>query len=76
MEWAPHNICVNSLSPGYNPDLHGRAAVREIPQAARGVGKVEYVGKVVEGQGVFVLSEAGGFMTGFDLRVDGGHVAW
>lgn len=28
------------------------------------------------GAGVFLLSEASSFMTGADMRIDGGHAAW
>lgn len=72
--------------PGLHLHLHGRGAIPEIPRAARGVGGAEYAGEIVEGEGVsggggfllllffFGLSEVSGFITGGDLRIDGGHV--
>ena len=74
------SIRVNSLSPGY---VH--TAMSEESMTRPGTGDVwlqdsmlgrfswpeEYRGPVL-----FLLSEASGFMTGTDLRVDGGHCAW
>ncbi|KAI9820046.1 MAG: hypothetical protein M1826_001036 [Phylliscum demangeonii] len=78
VEWAAHGIRVNCLSPGYmvtaltqtildaNPGL-GEDWARLTPQ--RRLGRPEFlIGPVT-----FLLSEASAFVTGVDLRVDGGY---
>lgn len=77
LELARHNIRVNALAPGYiltdlNRDYllseHGQAMIRNIPQ--RRVGdKAELAGPLL-----LLASDAGSFMTGSVLTVDGGHL--
>ncbi|KAI9694380.1 MAG: hypothetical protein M1820_008980 [Bogoriella megaspora] len=78
VEWAHAGIRVNVISPGYmltaltkkildeNPDLH-RKWVSLIPQGKMGRPE-DLMGAVT-----FLLSDAAEYITGADLRVDGGY---
>ncbi|KAL2122120.1 hypothetical protein VTJ04DRAFT_2575 [Mycothermus thermophilus] len=78
VEWAEAGIRVNCISPGYmltalteniltnNPDLK-REWTSRIPQGRMGAPS-DLAGPVV-----FLLSDASGYVTGADLRVDGGY---
>lgn len=78
VEWAPHNIRVNSISPGYmltaltqkileeQPELN-RRWTSLIPQGKMGVPE-DLMGAVT-----FLLSDASNYVTGVELRVDGGY---
>jgi NAD(P)-dependent dehydrogenase (short-subunit alcohol dehydrogenase family) len=76
MEWARHDIRVNAICPGYietemNSDFWktpaGLRLIERIPQ--RRIGKPEHL----DGALLLLSSEAGSFMTGSVLTVDGGH---
>ena len=76
MEWARHNIRVNAICPGYietemNSDFWktpgGQRLIDRIPQ--RRIGKPEHL----DGALLLLASEAGSFMTGSVITVDGGH---
>lgn len=79
LEAAAHGITVNSISPGTFPTLMnepilGDPAIREkflakIPLAR--LGRLEEVAAAVE----FLCSDAGAFVTGTDIRIDGGWSA-
>jgi NAD(P)-dependent dehydrogenase (short-subunit alcohol dehydrogenase family) len=77
LEWARHNIRVNALAPGYiETDLNdafftsdaGKALIRRIPQRR--------LGEAWELDGALLLlaSDAGSYMTGSVVEVDGGHL--
>ncbi len=77
LEWARHDIRVNSLAPGYivtdmNRDyLQSEAAapmIKAIPQ--RRVGEP----KDLDGALLLLASDASAFMTGSTVVVDGGHM--
>jgi NAD(P)-dependent dehydrogenase (short-subunit alcohol dehydrogenase family) len=80
MEWVQHNICVNSISPGYiitpmtqfvqdNPDIlaHENMTTPMHRQAT----PEEMVGGVL-----YLVSNSASFTTGCDLIMDGGHTVW
>jgi len=76
LEWAEHGIRVNAVAPGYfetdiNRDfLHseaGQKLARRIPMARTG----EY--RELTGPMMLLLSEAGTYITGSTLSVDGGY---
>lgn len=76
MEWARHDIRVNAICPGYietemNSDFWktpaGQRLIDRIPQ--RRIGKPEHL----DGALLLLASDAGSFMTGSVLTVDGGH---
>ena len=76
MEWARHRIRVNAICPGYietemNSDFWktpgGQRLIDRIPQ--RRIGQPEHL----DGALLLLASEAGSFMTGSVITVDGGH---
>jgi NAD(P)-dependent dehydrogenase (short-subunit alcohol dehydrogenase family) len=84
-EWAPNHVRVNSLTPGFfpgeqnrrllfnedgTPTPRGQVILSHTPMARFGIPS-ELVGAAV-----FLASEkASGFVTGIDLRVDGGFLS-
>ena len=77
LEWARHGIRVNALCPGYiETDLNrdffateaGQALIRRIPQRRLG-----QAGDL-DGALLLLVSDAGRYITGADLVVDGGHL--
>ena len=77
LEWARHDIRVNALCPGYietpiNADFFrtpaGEALIKRIPQRRLGQPRD------LDGPLLLLASDAGGFMTGAALAVDGGHL--
>ena len=77
LEWAGHGIRVNALCPGYfETDINsgflasraGQAMVARIPQ--RRVGQFDDL----DGALLLLASDAGRYMTGTELVVDGGHM--
>ncbi|WP_173933972.1 glucose 1-dehydrogenase [Chelativorans sp. Marseille-P2723] len=77
LEWARYDIRVNALCPGYiETDLNrgffetdaGKALVKRIPQ--RRLGQAEDL----DGALLLLASDAGRYITGATLAVDGGHL--
>jgi len=77
LEWARYGIRVNALAPGYfatelNDDFfeseHGKALVKRVPQRRLG-----QLGEL-DGPLLLLVSNAGSFMTGSVVVVDGGHL--
>jgi NAD(P)-dependent dehydrogenase (short-subunit alcohol dehydrogenase family) len=77
LEWARHGIRVNALCPGYiETDINreffasapGQALIARIPQ--RRLGRMSDL----DGALLLLASEAGAFMTGTEIVVDGGHL--
>jgi NAD(P)-dependent dehydrogenase (short-subunit alcohol dehydrogenase family) len=77
LEWARYRIRVNALAPGYietdlNDDFFssdaGKALIRRIPQ--RRLGET----KELDGPLLLLASDAGSYMTGSVVAVDGGHL--
>ena len=76
VEWAPHNIRVNAVAPGFieTPELQMGLEVMpqlkslfdRVPLKRAGTAR-EYAGAVI-----FLASEAGGYATGTTVIVDGG----
>jgi NAD(P)-dependent dehydrogenase (short-subunit alcohol dehydrogenase family) len=79
LEWAPYNITVNALAPGYmytertsrvfdNPDMSG-SFIGRIPLGR--VGRPDELGPLV----IYLASDASQFMTGSVIVIDGGQTA-
>jgi NAD(P)-dependent dehydrogenase (short-subunit alcohol dehydrogenase family) len=77
LEWARHGIRVNALCPGYvETDLNreffageaGQSLIRRIPQ--RRLGQASDL----DGPLLLLASDAGAYMTGSVVAVDGGHL--
>lgn len=77
LEWARHGIRVNALCPGYvetplNVDFFrteaGQSLVRRIPQRRLGTPSD------LDGPLLLLASDAGAYMTGSVIAVDGGHL--
>jgi NAD(P)-dependent dehydrogenase (short-subunit alcohol dehydrogenase family) len=77
LEWARYRIRVNALAPGYietelNDEFFssdaGKALIRRIPQRRLGEAKE------LDGPLLLLASDAGSYMTGSVVAVDGGHL--
>ena len=77
LDWARYGIRVNAIAPGYfktdiNEDFWdtepGKAMINRIPQ--RRLGELENL----DGPLLLLASDAGAYMTGTTITVDGGHL--
>lgn len=77
LEWARHGIRVNALAPGYiETELNdaffssdvGKALIRRVPQRRLGEARE------LDGPLLLLASDAGSYMTGIIVAVDGGHL--
>ncbi|TGR23194.1 SDR family NAD(P)-dependent oxidoreductase [Mesorhizobium sp. M8A.F.Ca.ET.197.01.1.1] len=81
VEFGPHNVRVNSVSPGSIATPMYEQTVAEIgEQLGRAWVKMHPIGRIgksaeVAEAMVYLASDAAGFTTGMDLRVDGGAAA-
>ncbi|KAI1425121.1 hypothetical protein F5Y12DRAFT_393410 [Xylaria sp. FL1777] len=81
MEWGTKGIRVNTLSPGYIVTEMVQKLFTEFPERETEWPKQNMLNALSKpedyrGAAVFLLSDASRFMTGADLRIDGGHAAW
>lgn len=77
LELARHNIRVNALAPGYfSTELNDEFLAGEAGQRLLSRTPMRRAGRLAELDGPLLLlaSDAGSFMTGSVLTVDGGHV--
>ena len=81
VEFGPHNIRVNSISPGtINTPMNEKVIADLGEHVARAWVKMHPIGRIgdpaeVAEAAVYLASDAAGFTTGIDLRVDGGLTA-
>jgi NAD(P)-dependent dehydrogenase (short-subunit alcohol dehydrogenase family) len=81
VEFGPHNIRFNSISPGTINTPMNEQVIRELgDHVARAWVKMHPIGRIgkpeeVAEAAVYLASDAAGFTTGTDLRVDGGLTA-
>lgn len=81
VEWAPHNITVNAIAPGYyatkpnlrwfdsNPDVY-RKVIEMIPLGR--LGNIRELSALV----VALASDMSNYMTGSVIVIDGGYTIW
>ncbi len=75
LEWAPHGIRVNSISPGYmktEMTLETMTPLFPTWESLTPIGRLG-VPEDLRGAIIFLASEASGYMIGHDLVVDGGY---
>lgn len=78
VEWAPSNIRVNVISPGYMATALTRVILDRDPVLKETWTSLTPMGRIGEpedlkGAVVYLASEASAFTTGIDLTVDGGY---
>ncbi|MGQ9730656.1 MAG: SDR family oxidoreductase [Candidatus Zipacnadales bacterium] len=76
-EWAPYNVRVNSLSPGYT----ATEMTMTVPEYHEGWHKLIPMGRMARpdelvGAVIYLASEASTYTTGHDLVIDGGYTCW
>jgi 2-deoxy-D-gluconate 3-dehydrogenase len=79
VEWAPKNICVNAIVPGWF-ETEMTAPMRMVPDSLKNIIKRTPMGRLglpdeLAGAAVFLASPASDFITGICLWVDGGYSA-
>jgi len=80
-EWGEYNIRVNTISPGYIVTAMVEELFKQFPERKEQWPTQNMLGRLsapreYRGAAVFLISNASSFMTGSDLRIDGGHAAW
>ncbi|SGY26234.1 BQ5605_C018g08711 [Microbotryum silenes-dioicae] len=78
VEWATRNIRVNAISPGYMATALTRVILDRDPVLKETWENLTPMGRIGEpedlkGAVIYLASDASGFTTGTDLRVDGGY---
>ena len=78
-EWAPHGVRVNTLVPGFFPAEQNRKVLTpERIESILGHTPMKRFGEAQELIGATLLlasANAGGFMTGAEIVVDGGYAS-
>jgi NAD(P)-dependent dehydrogenase (short-subunit alcohol dehydrogenase family) len=75
LEWAPHGVRVNSISPGYMKTEMTLSSMSQLFPAWESLTPMGRLGEPEELRGalIFLASDASAYMTGHDLVVDGGY---
>lgn len=77
VEWAPHNVRVNSISPGYTLS----ELTLQFPEYFDGWMPYIPMGRMADpeelvGAVVYLASDAASYTTGHDMIIDGGYTCW
>jgi len=77
VEWAQHNVRVNSISPGYTLS----ELTKQFPQHFDGWMPYIPMGRMAQpeelvGAVVYLASDAASYTTGHDMVIDGGYTCW
>ena len=77
VEWAPHGVTVNAIGPAVTPTPLAQPILDDAKQRAGALARIP-MGRFgtpqnLEGAAVFLASDAGGFVTGQVIYVDGGR---
>jgi NAD(P)-dependent dehydrogenase (short-subunit alcohol dehydrogenase family) len=80
-EWGRYDIRVNTISPGYILTRMVTDLFVQFPERETEWPKQNMLGRLstpeeYRAAAVFLLGDGSRFMTGSDLRIDGGHAAW
>jgi NAD(P)-dependent dehydrogenase (short-subunit alcohol dehydrogenase family) len=80
VEWAPHNILVNAIAPGWIPTEAteggiAKAGNKERMEMFTPLGRLG-VPEELRGAVIFLASPASSYVTGTVLSVDGGYQSW
>lgn len=80
-EWGQHGIRVNTISPGYIVTQMVEELFKTHPERREAWATQNMLGKLSKPEdyralAVYLMGDGSRFMTGSDLRIDGGHTAW
>jgi NAD(P)-dependent dehydrogenase (short-subunit alcohol dehydrogenase family) len=77
-KWAPYNIQVNAIAPGWFPTHMSEAVIKHGSEALLAKIPMARFGgdDDLKGAAVFLASDASAYVTGHVLVVDGGQTAW
>ena len=80
IQCAPYNIRVNSVHPGFTDtpmtlDIHSQKEIREARLAMTPMGRLGLPIDIAYGV-LYLASDEAGWVTGTELVIDGGEIAW